>query len=81
MLNDWRRACQPTPVFLPEESPWTEEPGRRQIAGYSCPWSCKELDTTERLSTAQHAKSNNSDRERQLLYDITIMCYLKNTTN
>ena len=23
-----RRARQPTPVFLPEESPWTEEPGR-----------------------------------------------------
>ena len=24
----WRRAWQPTPVFLPGESPWTEEPGR-----------------------------------------------------
>ena len=24
----WRRACQPTPVFLPGESPWTKEPGR-----------------------------------------------------
>ena len=24
----WRRAWQPTPVFLSEESPWTEEPGR-----------------------------------------------------
>ena len=23
----WRRAWQPTPVFLPEESPWTKEPG------------------------------------------------------
>jgi len=22
----WRRAWQPTPVFLPGESPWTEEP-------------------------------------------------------
>jgi len=22
-----RRACQPTVVFLPGESPWTEEPG------------------------------------------------------
>ena len=22
----WRRALQPTPVFLPGESPWTEEP-------------------------------------------------------
>ena len=24
----WRRAWQPTPVFLPKESPWTEEPAR-----------------------------------------------------
>ena len=24
----WRRAWQPTPVFLSGESPWTEEPGR-----------------------------------------------------
>ena len=24
----WRRAWQSTPVFLPRESPWTEEPGR-----------------------------------------------------
>ena len=43
--NAWRRAWQPTPVFLPEESPWTKEP-----VGYS-PWCCKELDMTERLST------------------------------
>ena len=25
----WRRAWQPTPVFLPGEPPWTEEPGYR----------------------------------------------------
>ena len=29
----WRRARQPTPVFLPGESPWTEEPGRLQSMG------------------------------------------------
>ena len=29
----WRRAWQPTPVFLPGESPWTEEPGRPQFMG------------------------------------------------
>ena len=23
----WRRAWQPTPVFLPGECPWTEKPG------------------------------------------------------
>ena len=29
----WRRAWQPTPVFLPGESPWTEESGRLQSIG------------------------------------------------
>ena len=29
----WRRAWQPTPVFLPGESPWTEEPGGLQSLG------------------------------------------------
>ena len=29
----WRRAWQPTPVFLPRESPWTEMPGRLQSMG------------------------------------------------
>ena len=44
-----RRAWQPTPVFLPGESP-----GQRSLAGYS-PYGCKESDTTEQLSTAQHS--------------------------
>ena len=43
----WRRKWHPTPVFLPGESPWTEEPGGLQSMGR------KELDKTERLSTAQ----------------------------
>ena len=29
----WRRAWQTTPVFLPGESPWTEEPGGLQSMG------------------------------------------------
>ena len=37
----WRRAWQPTPVFLPGESH-----GQRSLAGYR-PWGGKELDTTE----------------------------------
>ena len=40
---------EPTPAFLPVETPWTQEPG-----GYS-PWGHKESDTTERLSTDQIA--------------------------
>ena len=46
----WKRARQPTPVFLPEESPWTEKPGGLQSMGR------KELDATEQLSTA-HMRS------------------------
>ena len=37
----WRRAWQPTPVFLPGEVH-----GQRNLGGYS-PWGCKESDTTE----------------------------------
>ena len=29
----WRKIWQPTPVFLPGESPWTEEPGELQSMG------------------------------------------------
>ena len=29
----WRKEWQPTPVFLPGKSPWTEEPGRLQSMG------------------------------------------------
>ena len=37
----WRRAWQPTPVFLPGESH-----GQRSLRGYS-PWGHEESDTTE----------------------------------
>ena len=30
----WRRAWQSTPVFLPGESQWTEEPGGLQSIGF-----------------------------------------------
>ena len=29
----WRKAWQPTPVFLPGESPWTEDPGELRSMG------------------------------------------------
>ena len=41
----WRRAWQPTPVFLSGESH-----GQRSLAGYS-PLGCRESDTTERLNS------------------------------
>ena len=42
----WRRAWQPTLIFLPGESH-----EQRSLMGYS-PWGCKESDTTERLNIA-----------------------------
>ena len=43
----WRRAWQPTPVFLPGESH-----GRRSVGHYS-PWDLKESDTAEQLTLPQ----------------------------
>ena len=40
----WRRARQPTPVFLPEKFQ-----GQGCLVGYS-PWDHKELDTTGQLT-------------------------------
>ena len=71
----WRRAWQPTPVFLPGESH-----GQRSLASYS-PWGRKESDTTERLSTAQHRlkftyfpREAETEPERESY--INIFCYL-----
>ena len=41
----WRRAWHPTPVFLPGESPWIEEPGRLQSMG-SQSWTPLGLSTS-----------------------------------
>ena len=35
----WRRARQPTPVFFPGESSWTEEPGGLQSMGLQKSWT------------------------------------------
>ena len=48
--SPWRRAWQPTPVFLAGESH-----GRRSLAGYS-PWGHKESDTTEHKKLVESAK-------------------------
>ena len=50
----WRRAWQPTPVFLPGESH-----GQRSLVGYS-PWGHKESDTTERTEHALIDRSNHA---------------------
>ena len=48
--DPWRRARQPTPIFLPREFH-----GQRSLAGYS-PWGCKESDMTE-ATQHKHAHS------------------------
>ena len=48
----WRRAWQPTPVFLPGESH-----GQRSLVGYS-PWGCKQSDTTQWLNKYKTVAKN-----------------------
>ena len=52
----WRRAWQPTPLFLPGESH-----GQWSLAGY-CPWGGKESDMTE------HACSSNKSKIKVEMY-------------
>ena len=51
----WRRAWQPTPVFLPGESL-----GQRSLAGYS-PWGCKESDMT---GATEHAYTYDFEKSK-----------------
>ena len=51
----WRRAWQPTPVFLPGEPH-----GQRSVVGYG-PKSCKELDTIEVTEHTHTHRSTESD--------------------
>ena len=48
----WRRAWQPTPVFLPGASPWTEEPGLQSMGSQRVThdWGTK-LSTAHRWHT------------------------------
>ena len=66
----WRRAWQPTPVFLPGESH-----GLRSLEGYS-PWCRKEWDMTEQLSTTQHRYSQLKKKKEEK-EDFTLIVYFK----
>ena len=59
----WRRKWQPTPVFLPGKFH-----GQRSLTDYSL-WGCKELDTTEWLST--HVAS--SVRGNKALWNLVLI--------
>ena len=51
----WRRAWQPTPVFLPGESPWTEEPGRlRSIGSQRARYNWNYLAHTDSIFKLKH---------------------------
>ena len=69
----WRRAWQPTPVFLPGESH-----GLRSLVGYSL-WGCKESDMTECLSTHIHTHHIQVNTHQLLLYSVlhSISTFLK----
>ena len=56
----WKRAWQPTPIFLPGESH-----GQRSLAGYS-PWGYKESDTTEHttIHTTWHLNRQGPQQSR-----------------
>ena len=57
----WRRARQPTPVFLPGEFH-----GQRSLIGYS-PWGHKELGMTEATEQARTHRLCISQGEEQCL--------------
>ena len=50
----WRRAWQPTPVSLPEDSPWTEEPGGLQSV------RSQRVRCTHRISHVHHVLVSGS---------------------
>ena len=56
-FDPWRRAWQPTAVFLPGESH-----GQRSLAGYG-PWGRKEADTTEATKHACMGASLGNPRK------------------
>ena len=65
----WKRAWQPTPVFLPEKSQ-----GHRSLVGFS-PWGCTESDTTEhRLSRALPSPHSDLPNPSPLLTRLIFLC-------
>ena len=65
----WRKAWQPTPVFLPGEFH-----GQRSLAGYS-PWGCKEMDTTEQLKL--YRSKISTDSLKVVMNGIILLCNKK----
>ena len=64
----WRRKRQPAPVFLPGKSY-----GQRSLAGYSS-CGCKELDTTEWLSTYIHTHTHTHTHTYRHTHTVGAFC-------
>ena len=58
----WRRAWQPTPVFLPGEFPWTEEPGGLQSIGWQNPTRLNQPSTHGELRACMLWRQKNKMR-------------------
>ena len=68
----WRRAWQPTPVFLPGESH-----GQRRLVGYS-PWGRKESDMTEELTLSLFFPTSGGNHFIMYI-NIKLLCCLLET--
>ena len=55
--SPWRRSWQPTAVFLPGESPWSEEPGRLRSMGLQKA-TTKQLNTYGNKNRSSGQKTN-----------------------
>ena len=60
----WRRAWQPTPVFLPGESH-----GQRSLAGYS-PWGRRESDTQSCIHINNYGIYNEQDAAKYFSHNM-----------
>ena len=56
----WRKAWQPSPAFLPGESPWTEEPGRLQSIVAEPTETTEHTALTVRTKTTRWSRQKNS---------------------
>ena len=70
----WRRAWQPTPVFLPRESH-----GQKSLGGYS-PWGRKESNATWQLNNTLRYQKLNYQTEIQSTKNTGIFSYFKKNT-
>ena len=76
----WRKAWQPTPVFLPGESPWTEEPGGLQSVGLQRvghDWATKHSDLSDRSWSGFYAWASQAPREVGVLLNMPQLSFVK----